>query len=250
MKRNEDILNRFYDSFQQMEGQYHILENSVPMEQQLEYFRFAERVRRELKRSKKWHDDYDLYMDDLRNDELPDDVKKKILLKLASSKEVRAYRIIEMYLQNPSPSLVNWAYMALFESRLMLESDLTDERRIYISTGLGGKDNKLRFYLLILSADGTPFLDYQRQMIEREFSYFLTREECDIERLTVHDNYVELVVLTPLNARFRKALEDMLVECNQYGDFLDNSIGITNVKEFSPEEIKRIMKKTWGKNKK
>ena len=61
--------------------------------------------------------------------------------------------------------LTDWAYMALMESRIMLESELSEEKQIYISTGLGGKGRKLRFYLLLQTNENKPFLDYQRNVI-------------------------------------------------------------------------------------
>ena len=50
-------------------------------------------------------------------------------------KSVRAYRLLEEYTQHPDPEVTDWAYMALMESRISLESDFSDEKQIYISTG-------------------------------------------------------------------------------------------------------------------
>ena len=83
------------------------------------------------------------------------------------------------------------------ESRISLESDFSDEKQIYISTGLGGKGEKLRFYVLMTSKGKKPFQEYQRQTIEREFAYYLPKTDCEIERLTIGEQYVELVFLIP-----------------------------------------------------
>jgi len=145
--------------------------------------------------------------------------------------------------QHPDEDVSNWAYMALMESRISLESELSDEKQIYISTGLGGKGEKLRFYVLMLSKDRNPFLDYQRKVIEREFAYFLPQADCEIERLTIGEQYVELVFLIPVRADIKLTLDRVINECNQYGDFLSDIFTITNVKELTQQEITDIIKK-------
>ncbi|MDR2774929.1 MAG: hypothetical protein LBC19_09355 [Tannerella sp.] len=241
MKEQEDIFRRFYESFRNMEGHFHILEHRVPVEQQMAYFKYSDRIRKDIDSMK--DDDYQRYIVDLRSDELSRDEKKRILSILASSKQVRAYRVLEKYLQNPDPQLINWAYMALMESRITLESELSGEKQVYISTGLGGKDGKLRFYVLILSFGGEVFLDYQREVIEKEFGYLLPKDNCEIERLTIGDKYVELVFLIPVRTDIRKILENVINECNLYGNFLSEVFTVTNVKELDKEEVGRIIER-------
>lgn len=241
MKGQEDIFKRFYESFRNMEGHFHILEHRVPVEQQMAYFKYSDRIRREKNTMK--DDDYQKYIVDLQNIELSKEEKMRILSILASSKQVRAYRLLEKYLQNPDPQLINWAYMALMESRITLESELSGEKQIYISTGLGGKGEKLRFYVLILSSGGVLFLDYQREIIRKEFGYSLPKNDCEIERLTIDDKYVELVFLIPVKIDIRKILEDVIRECNLYGNFLSEIFTITNVKELDREEVCQIVER-------
>lgn len=239
MKGQEDVFKRFYDSFQNMDGHFHILEHRVPVEQQMEYFKYSDRVRKESLEMN--DDDYEQYVDDLKNAEFSREDKKRILTILASSKQVRAYRLLEQYVQHPDEELVNWAYMALMESRITLESELSGEKQIYISTGLGGKGKKLRFYVLIISSEGNSFADYQRKVIEKEFGYALPKNDCEIERLTINDNYVELVFLVPVKSNIKKILEDVIRECNLYGNFLSGVFTITNVKELSREDVEQVI---------
>lgn len=245
MKEQEDIFKRFYESFRNMEGHFHILEHRVPVEQQMAYFKYSDQIRKDINGMK--DSDYQRYIADLQSDDLSREEKKRILSILASSKQVRAYRVLEKYLQNPDPQLINWAYMALMESRITLESELSGEKQIYISTGLGGKGEKLRFYVLILSSGGV-FLEYQREVIEKEFGYLLPKDNCEIERITIGDKYVELVFLIPVRTDIRKILENVIRECNLYGDFLSEIFTITNVKELDKEELDRIIER-YGKDK-
>lgn len=243
MKEEGDVFKKFRDSFSKMDGHFHILEQRVPVELQMEYFKYSEQVRKERTKPDLNDMDYTAFRESLSNPESTTDYKKYILSMLATSREVKAYRMLEDYVQHPDEDVSNWAYMALMESRISLESELSDEKQIYISTGLGGKGEKLRFYVLMLSRDRKPFQEYQRKVIEREFAYFLPKADCEIERLTIGEQYVELVFLIPLRADIKLTLERVINECNQYGDFLSNVFTITNVKELTPEEISEIISK-------
>ena len=243
MKEEGDVFKKFRDSFSKMDGHFHILEQRVPVELQMEYFKYSEQVRKERVKPDLNDMDYTAFRESLSNPESTTDYKKYILSMLATSREVKAYRMLEDYVQHPDEDVSNWAYMALMESRISLESELSDEKQIYISTGLGGKGEKLRFYVLMLSRDRKPFLEYQRKVIEREFAYFLPKADCEIERLTIGEQYVELVFLIPVRADIKLTLDKVINECNQYGDFLSDIFTITNVKELTEQEVTDIINK-------
>ena len=243
MKEEGDVFKKFRDSFSKMDGHFHILEQRVPVELQMEYFKYSEQVRKERAKPDLNDMDYTAFRESLSNPESTTYYKKYILSMLATSREVKAYRMLEDYVQHPDEDVSNWAYMALMESRISLESELSDEKQIYISTGLGGKGEKLRFYVLMLSRDRKPFLEYQRKVIEREFAYFLPKADCEIERLTIGEQYVELVFLIPVRADIKLTLDKVINECNQYGDFLSDIFTITNVKELTEQEVTDIINK-------
>lgn len=243
MKEEGDVFKRFRESFDRMDGHFHILEQRVPVELQMEYFKYSEQVRRGKVKQDLDDMDYTAFRESLSNPESTTDHKRYILSMLATSRQVKAYRLLEDYVQHPDEDVSNWAYMALMESRISLESELSDEKQIYISTGLGGKGEKLRFYVLMLSKGNKPFLDYQRKVIEREFDYYLPKADCEIERLTIEDQYVELVFLIPVRADIKLTLDRVINECNQYGDFLSDIFTITNVKELTHQEVADIINK-------
>lgn len=246
MKDKEDIFSRFRDSFSKIDGRFHILEQRVPVELQMEYFKYSEQIRKE--RGELTDIEYDTFVDTLNDEETSTEYKRYVLSSLAASRQVRAYRALENYVSHPSEDVTEWAYMALMESRISLESELCDEKQIYISTGLGGKGEKLRFYMMFPAKKNEAFNDLQRQIIEREFAYYLEREDCEIERLTIHDVFVDMVVLIPVRLNIRELLDKIIEECNLYGNFLYDSYTITNVKELTEEEIRDVLKKKYGTN--
>ncbi|WP_080903027.1 hypothetical protein [Parabacteroides sp. Marseille-P3160] len=241
MKEEKDVFKKFQDSFKGVEGHYHILEQRIPVEVQMEYFRVSAQVAKE-----KWPMDdeaYEHYVATMQNDEAMLSYKKRILAALATSKQVRAYRLLEKFIVVAPEDLRDWTAIALMEGRIQLESELSEEKQIYISTGLGGKEGKLRFFVLLGSKGGMPFQDYQKKTIEREFSYALPLHDCEIERLTVKEHHVEMLLLVPVLENLKDRLDEIVHECNLYGNFLSLSYTITNVKELSAEEIEEIFRK-------
>ncbi|MDR2764449.1 MAG: hypothetical protein LBB90_05400 [Tannerella sp.] len=238
MQQN-DIFSQFQKFLHETEGDFHILEQRVPVAVQKEYFELSSRLRKSPPRLREA--DCEKYLTQLRLPDTPAKQKKQLLSTLAVSMQAKAYGVLKQYVEECDPELSHWAYMALMESRMTLESELSDEKKIYISTGLGGEGQRLRFFILLISSSDAPFQTYQRQVIEREFAYFLSRENGKIERLTIREKHVELLVLLPLRTNLKYLLEKTIRECNQYGNFLSENITITNVKELNGDEIANIL---------
>ncbi len=251
MKEEDDAFKKFRDSLNGKNVHFHILEHRVPVELQMEYFKYAEKIHdenyKDLPALVNVDTNNELYYSSLSEilvePETDTEIKKLILSRFAASRDVKAYRLLEEYARHPDDDVRDWAYMALMESRISLETRLSDEKQVYISTGLGGKGDKLRYYVLMLSKDGKPFLEYQRNEIDHEFAYALPQADCEIERLTIGDRYVELVLLAPVRADVKAIVNGVINECNQYGNPLSDTFTITNVKELSPQEIADIINK-------
>ena len=141
MKESQDIkmFKRFQDSFRKWSGHFRILEQRIPVEEQMEYFKYAEKLRKKEGRENVSETDLPALQSELNDPDVSVSHKKYLLALLASLHLVKAYRIVEEYAEAPDPEMANWAYMALMESRIVLESDLSDEKQILISTGMGGK---------------------------------------------------------------------------------------------------------------
>jgi hypothetical protein len=240
MKEKDDVFERFRNSFDRSGGHFHVLEQRIPIEVQIEYIKYSEQMRKN--HTEMTDDEYHVYTQSLSNETLSSEHKKYILSALAISSDVRAYRLLEDYAQHPEADVTYWTYMALMESRISLETELLGEKQICISTGLGGKGEKLRFYVLIIALKEEPFQEYQRQTIESEFTFYLPIENIEIERLTIHDLYVELVLLIPVRKDIPAILDHVITECNQYGNFISNIVTVTNVKELSADEVAEIIR--------
>lgn len=240
MSEQDDLLSRLRQTLREQGiDSFHILEDLVPIEEQMQYFRYFERLRKENAPF-------------VRDDEVgilfsPDESierKKRSLMLLASIPDVGAYRSIETYHSSPlEPELSNWSSMALVSSRIVLSSDLSGQQQIYISSGLGGYDKKLRFFALFATKDRKEFTDFQKEIIGREFAFQLKKTDVTIESFEIKENYFTILMLFPFDCDVKSNLVDAVTECNQYGDFLDARFLFTNVKVLSEKEIQSLLER-------
>lgn len=77
-------------------------------------------------------------------------VKEKVLAKLATIKNVIAFRIVESYHQNCSEEEKPFSALAFNQSCHLIENQLTDNNAGLIITGLGGKGRRLRYFFMIV----------------------------------------------------------------------------------------------------
>ncbi len=240
MSENYDLLKKLQETImaQGIES-FHMLEDSVPIEEQMKYFRYFEKLRVENIPFNR-----DEEIDILFSSDASVERKKQSLSLLATIPDVTAYRSIETYQSSPlEPELSDWASMSLISSRIVLSSDLSGQQQIYVSSGLGGMDKKLRFFSLFTTTDREPFTDLQKEIVEREFHFQLKQSDIEIEKIEMHDNYFTILMLLPIDRDVQTNLRDAVNECNQYGSFLDTRFLLTNTKILSESEIEKLLEK-------
>jgi hypothetical protein len=232
---NESIYNKIRELFGNLDN-YNVLEEEMDIELQMKYFDFAKKVKKNI--------DAEVIENEIEalfDKNTPLDNKKRILVYLASKDEVGAYRMIEQYVKESDEELRDWAVLALQESKMLLQSKLMDENQVFISTGLGGKGSKLRYFIVLLSKTGKEFTDVQKKMIRNEFEFYLRKNEIEIEEVHFYNNYSTILTLIPLDKSIKDIFKSTIKECNKYGDFLKSNFIVTNVKKLSFEEIDSFM---------
>lgn len=225
-KKIEDIIANF-------KGNFHILEKEIDLEEQMAYFNKSKHL-------KKYMPDNVLEIaEGLWNDDVPSEQRKKILIWLASMQDVKAYRIVEDFFHKiVDPELKNWSYLALIEARMGLESSLSDEKQIFISTGLGGRGQMLRYFIVLFphnTEDG--FTSFQRDFVRKEFEFVMELEGCEWELREEKDGYISFVALIPIDILLKDIVVKVFNACNQLGQFISDKFIITNVKEMTENEI-------------
>jgi hypothetical protein len=238
MKNDRNAFKELQESLEGLKGHLHVLETSIPVEKQMEYFRFSEDVRNAKKPTS-----IDEQINTLNSPDSSSLEIKFALTFLAISGDIKAYRALELYnekqKENPEDSMFDWAAMSLLQAKITLESELSDEKQIFISTGLGGRGDKLRFFAFFKSNHLKNFSKYQRELIEKEIPFYIQHYGGEFEEISIAGNYFSILFLVDIRIDIKVMLEQAIAECNQYGDFINNSFIITNVKVFSEEDIQK-----------
>ncbi|NLD46468.1 MAG: hypothetical protein GX660_04615 [Clostridiaceae bacterium] len=235
MKHKQNIYDLISNYLNIQEDTINLLEHPVDSDTQLEYF--------ELSRNQDRISDKDIIdrKDLIFDEEFPEEQKKLLLVQLASISSIEAYRTIEKYMKEPDSKLVGWAYMALLESRLLLESTILEENRVLITTGLGGKGNKLRYFIVFFTNDGKPINKTQEKIIRKEINFSLAGNEAELEEICFNDRFAYFLIVLPVNIPLYSFFNKIIKECNEFGDFLFKDFIISNVKILSIDEIRELL---------
>ncbi|MEA3444750.1 MAG: hypothetical protein U9R19_08505 [Bacteroidota bacterium] len=233
----ENIFDKIKDVFGSMSGNVNVLEQQIDIELQMEYFKTSKKYR------KFEPEDILKRKDELFSDEIPVDEKRKLLVQLASIDDVEAFRAIEKYNKLPDKDLQNWSVMALQESRMIIESSLLDENQVFISTGLGGKGSKLRYFVVLIHQKKENFSKIQQKLVSSELDYSLSKYNGELESIVFSDHYAKLLTVVPISAPLQKLFQDAIHEANQIGDFIMENFIVTNVKQLSDTEITDFLTK-------
>ena len=234
MSGQEDLLAKLRQTLnEQGIDSFHILEDLVPLEEQMDYFRYFERLRSENNPFVRDEEIAILFSPDESIER-----KKRSLSLLASIPDVGAYRSIETYHSSPlEPELSHWSSMALVSSRIILSSELSGQQQVYISSGLGGHDKKLRFFSAFTTTNREPFTELQKEIVEREFNFQLQKADVIIEKFEIKEKYFTILMLFAFDIDAKSILNEAVAECNEYGNFLDTRFLFTNVKVLNDKEL-------------
>ncbi|HLN73711.1 MAG: hypothetical protein ACM3O8_14180 [Methylococcaceae bacterium] len=234
-----NIYKKIQDAISSLPQNFSVLEEQIDIELQMEYFNYA----RDLKPGFT----PEVIMEhrgDLFDESVPLDEKKNLLVLFASLEKVEAFRIIEKYAKNPDPELREWSILALQESRMVLQSSLMDEQQVYISTGLGGRGQKLRYFVVMIGRDdNADYSPVQKKLVQTELEYAVKHNDGELEEVTFDKNMAIALMLLPVKSDLQGVFSSVINECNQYGDFIRPDIIITNVKRMTVDEIKKFVNK-------
>ena len=233
----EHIFRQIQGFFSGMNQDFSLLEDPVDVNVQMHYFEMASRLRENIKEA-----DMLARKDELFSPELSADKKKILLVQMAGIPSPEVYRILESYAKEPDKDVADWAKMAVQENKLLLESHLLDKNmQVFISTGLGGKGHKLRYFVVLINKEGNDLKPFQQKVLKDEMHYALQRYDGELENLNFMNRYTTLRIVLPLNSNLTKLFKDGIEECNQFGNFLSSDFLVTNLKEMNEAEINEAL---------
>ena len=238
MNENENIYDKIYEILGKFPGSLNILEEQIDIDVQMNYFELSRKLKKNNFLNGELGEAVSLFSEGTSIEE-----KKMILVQLASSDKVDAYRKIEKFLKEAPEELKNWATLALKESKMLIESKLLDTNQIFISTGLGGKGDKLRYFIALIGNSGVEFSDSQKKIIQNEFHFTLKKYNSEPEDFNFSESFATILAVVPMSSPVKAVFEEAIVECNNYGNFIKENFVITNVKKLSFDEIKNYIDK-------
>lgn len=241
MKEFEKMLNQLRDSSGELKANMHLLNEIVPVEEQMKYFEYSKYVQSNKDNTGL---DRNYLIAKLFTPEIDIEDRRYYLSALAGIVDVAAYRAIETYHSSPlEPELANWSAMALAESKILLDADLSGEKQFFVSTGLGGKNGRLRYFSVIASADRSNFNEFQKETLLRELQFAFKTHNIEVESIEIKTNYLKMFLLCGLNQDGHECIENAIHECNEMGHFLDDQFLLTNVKHIGDTQIEELLKK-------
>lgn len=232
---------RFYQHIQEalenIPENYTVLEEQIDIGIQMKYFNFAKKVRKKDIQDECFENREELFQKGTKIGR-----KREILTVLATVDDVKAYRTLEKFVKESKGPIQQWAILAMQENRMLLQSSLLDEQQIFISTGLGGKGQMLRYYVVFINRDREKALnEIQQKLLRDELIFKLKERGGEFESMDFMEGFSTSLVLLPLRVEIRNVFREVIDECNQYGDFLREDMIVTNVKILSRGEIVQML---------
>ena len=243
MEEHENLYEKIQEILGGSPGNLKILEQQIDMDLQVEYYKCSRKLRNDVEEQ--------VAVDQAKYLNEPGysiQVKKEILARLATIDKVECYRFIEAYYKLADDSLRDWALLALNESRMLMESKLLGENQVFISTGLGGKEQKLRYFVVLVSRTNMELGSTQKKVISNEFDYILRKYDAELEEISFSEYMATLLLLLPMHYSLKMVFQEAIDECNKYGDFLKDDFIVTNVKTLSFREIKDFLERNREKD--
>ncbi len=236
MPENKDInINNILDDIPE---NFNILEKQIDVNLQIEYFKKAARIKEHINIDEVKQQVKNLFLDNISINE-----KKDLLIKLAGIPEVEIFRTLEKFLKHADKEIYDWAFLAYTENKLILESSLTKENKVFISTGLGGVGKKLRYFVILILRKNEILNDFRTNLIKDEILFSFAQNDCELENFETSNNFIKIKTLIPVSSKIPEIFKSAINQCNEIDDFLDENFIITNVKELTDDDINKFLEK-------
>ncbi len=240
LEEQEKLLERMREIAKDSPNSISIIETSVEPSIQIEFFELlqkagADNIEEDI--------DIDKLYQELISEETGIDRKKNILVNLTALGEVESYRLLEKYMDVADDDMVTWSFLACQQGRMFLESKLLEESKIYIASGLGGKEYRLR-YDIVIFANKDSYSESQKNIVTGEVNYFFKKEDSIVENIKFIEKYAICTVLVPVYVDIVKLINNIIKEINEYGNFAKENVFITNEKSINIEELDSLSRGT------
>ena len=237
MTTSNKIFNQLQQLYKENPQGLNIVEEQIDLELQMNYFKRSAMLKKQVVTL----DEVIKKVPLLYDPETRLEEKRDILVLLASFEEVEAFRVIEKFKEDATGEIKLWAAMAYRECKMLLESSLLNEDKILISTGLGGKGLKLRYFVCLLHKNKEDFNEVQERIVRGEFESSIEKFNSESESIVFYNNIMKAYILVPIDVPVKDIIDQIYNASIDFGDFLDEHTIVTNVRALTDDEIEKIV---------
>jgi hypothetical protein len=146
------------------------------------------------------------------------------LIGLAKSGSIESLRELEKIISSGKlkGKESDFAKIALNICRFKIENELLDVEMDLVSGGLGGTENRIRYFVALTCDEGLP-ADHVQDM-EKVFRKVLKKNDSVLEELRDHTFYLSVLILGSINYAIGNILDEFFLEC----PYLSNEYYMTN----------------------
>jgi hypothetical protein len=172
--------------------------------------------------------------------------KKKIIAILSQMGTVKTYRMIERHVEQSEGELGNWSRVGLRHCQMLLESSLSDKNVGLISAGLGGKENMLR-YVVVVGFLKPDLHSEQKRIIEESFQYICSHNSSKTEAFDFKSSYIKVSLLVSMDIAVGSVIEESIQLVNEKISCLYDGYFVTNVNQPTEKDIQNYLTTLWKK---
>ncbi|MGL4364275.1 MAG: hypothetical protein ACRCSB_03610 [Bacteroidales bacterium] len=217
---------------------FKIIDLDIHIKTQLDFLKQIQQIRKPITENyfiRRWND--------LLNNEIPLDVKKQLLVEFSFLGTIKVMHRLDRFALKCPSNLKDFAKMAAYQCKIFLEASILEEPKILLASGLGGKDGKLRLFVVFIAKNNVPLSEIQQEIIKKELDYNLEIYDAQLEKLSFDSLYAKIFCLVPLEINLPQFIRNCISGCNELGDFLDKTIIATADREISSKDIEIILSK-------
>jgi hypothetical protein len=182
----------------------------------------------------------------LLSEETSPQEKKKYLILLAREGTAEACLMIDKFVEIAGEDLADWATLALETCWLLTESRLFDKEMGMLVSGLGGEDDRLRYFFVVPAKDNLVLTDAHQQELEPAFGRVCNRFDSILEEFQLHRDHITLQLLIPQDVAVATVIEGGIAESNQNSRLLHPDYFVTNTNIPTDEEILYYVRQLTG----
>lgn len=229
-------INNIFDLLSQFAPNFKVMNLNVSPDVQMEYFKLQQEEQGKMT-IEEFHEKKDSLLDEVT----PLDERKFLLTRFSLIDDVEVMRMLEKYAVDAPEDIKDFATMAAYQSKLLLEASLLGENQVVIASGLGGDENRIRFFIAVLALDNKPLSEVEQQLVQNEFTFLFKNNDVTLEKIEFEDYYAKMLALVPINVNVKELVLKGIDACNEIGEFLNTNMVISTTKYYNKEDLDAIV---------